>query len=71
MFVPTRDQDGNPICFICESPVSRPGEACSQRCYAHFLVAVTMQSGIVHMDYLVDLEDMPWYSAEHEGIHTL
>lgn len=65
MWVRTRDADGKAICFICEEPVLRAGEACSRSCYAHFLVAVTMQSGIVHMDSLLTLEEQGWYSEGH------
>jgi hypothetical protein len=60
-WIPTRDDEGNPICFICESPVVRPGEACSRECYAHFLVAVAQQPGMIEMENLLDLQEMAWY----------
>lgn len=63
MLVPTRDSDGNPICFVCEVPVLRSGEACSRSCYAHFLVAVTQQPGIVEMENLLDLSEQPWHTG--------
>jgi hypothetical protein len=59
--VPVRNAEREPICFVCETPVERPGVTCSRACYAHFLMAVTSQAGNVEMEELVDLQDMPWY----------
>jgi hypothetical protein len=62
-------KDGQPICPICEAPVEKAGAFCSRACYAHFLTAVCFSPGIVEMDNLLDLSDMPWY-AEGNGIDS-
>lgn len=63
-YVPVRNAERKPICFVCGVPVDVVGTTCSRACYAHFLVAVTHQSGIIGMEKLVDLEEMPWYGEE-------
>ena len=60
-WISTKDAEGNPFCFICEGPVEREGETCSQSCYAHFLMAVLDSPGLVSMENLVDLDSQPWY----------
>jgi hypothetical protein len=60
--VPVRNHKRKPICPVCEVPVEQVGTMCSRACYAHFLVAVTSQAGIIEMEELVDLESQPWYS---------
>lgn len=69
MIVPARNADREAICPVCETLVAQVGEFCSRSCYAHFLVAVSMQSGIVEIENLVDLTDMPWY-RESNGLNT-
>ena len=54
------------MCFVCEAPVAKAGEACSQKCYAHFLVAVIQQPGPVEMENLVAFSAMPWYVEQDE-----
>ena len=66
MNVLVRDQDGNPICFICATPVAKAGEACSRSCYAHFLVAVSSSPGPIQMENLVDMESMSWYGLDDD-----
>ena len=66
-WVPTTDSDGHPWCPVCEAPVEEAGAFCSRSCYAHFLTAVLFSPGIVEMDNLLDLSEMPWYG---EGITT-
>jgi hypothetical protein len=66
MIVPTRDAEGNPVCFICGQSVAKAGEACSRECYTHFVVAVVQQGGPVEMESLVDLDDQPW-NTDNDG----
>jgi hypothetical protein len=64
--VPVRNAERKPICPVCEIEVPEAGAFCSRSCYAHFLVAVTMQAGNVSMENLVDMEAQPWYGEDHE-----
>jgi hypothetical protein len=64
MHVPVRNAERDPICPICEVPVEQAGAFCSRPCYAHFLVAVTSQAGILSMEKLLDLEEQPWYGED-------
>ena len=61
MKVATRASDGSPICPICDEPVPKAGQFCSAEHYQHFLVAVSDQ-GMIYMEDLVDIEDMPWHT---------
>lgn len=46
--------------------MSRVGEFCSRACYAHFLVAVTQQAGIIEMEEFLDLDMQPWHTQHDE-----
>jgi hypothetical protein len=65
--VPVRNKDRQAICPVCEVPVDRVGTMCSRTCYAHFLVAVTSQAGIIEMEEFVDMEQQPWYGEGSEA----
>lgn len=68
LYVPCRDEKGNPVCPICEEPVEKAGSFCSRSHYAHFLVVVANQMDVVEIeDPLVALEDMPWYVDDEGG----
>lgn len=69
MRVETRDADGNPICYVCERPVARAGEACSAECYLHFATVVSNQDSLVDMENYIDHTDHEWFQrgTETEG----
>lgn len=59
--VPTKGPDGLPWCPVCEQPVDQEGTFDTRACYTHFIVAVTQQPGMVEMEKLLDMHEMPWY----------